>query len=413
MYNFWFAIEDPSAATLLGTGIKQVDHKEVNATWLPAADKPGRPFTNLLGAVGQVPANAKPDALFYEAKRDLLPVPSLLRRVPTLVSLDSATLCPFWCDLFSPEAISNNSILQQQTHRYFQPERLAKENETLKLAAGFVVWSEWAKRHLVKVYGISSQKVAVIRNGVDLASWDATVAGFHATQPKNKQLPERVRLLFVGNEFQRLGGDLLLSVLDNNPVLASRYELHLVMTHTAAANLGTTLKRSNVFVHTHGQNQQAGAEFYLNADIFVLPAHYETNPALLATALASGLPIIASHVDGLTELVKDGKNGLLVEPNSSADLALAITQLVNDPEMRENLGKASRLLAEAEFDPTKNAHQVLTFLKQLTTEARSQQYASEGPPLQHFVNNFSTMTSIAARRSPISDARRYNHDNTI
>lgn len=390
MYDFWFAVENSDTRSSLERGFTQVATKEVAATWLPAIDKTARPFVNL----AQRLRTATPDALFYESDKKLFPSASVLRRLPTLISLDSAPLRPFFTASASSTSSTTGKILHH-TRRLLQLERLAKQAEVIQLAAGYVVWSEWAKTQLIKNYNVAANKIAVVRGGIDLEGWDAALARFNSSQPENEQLPERVRLLFAGDDFTDLGGELLLQILQSDAELAQRYELHLVLTHATASQLGASLKRPNVFVHSYSQLRGEGAEHYLNADIFVLPAQQSTNPALLATALASGLPIIASRVEGLTELVQNEANGLLVEPGDLNNLAAAINTLVNDPAKRTAMGLASRQLAENEFNATTNAQRILTFMKQLTAEAR--QPRTENLPL--ILNNFGTIAPTSAHAS--------------
>ena len=76
-----------------------------------------------------------------------------------------------------------------------------------------------------------------------------------------------------------------------------------------------------------------------NADIFVLPSLWEGLPIGLLEAMAMGKAVIASNVDGTSEVIQQNKNGLLIETtNLSANLANALSVLSNDKEMRERFG---------------------------------------------------------------------------
>ena len=75
------------------------------------------------------------------------------------------------------------------------------------------------------------------------------------------------------------------------------------------------------------------------ADIFVLPSLWEGLPIGLLEAMAMGKAVIASNVDGTSEVIQQNKNGLLIETtNLSANLANALSVLSNDKEMRERFG---------------------------------------------------------------------------
>ena len=77
------------------------------------------------------------------------------------------------------------------------------------------------------------------------------------------------------------------------------------------------------------------------ADAAVLPSAWENLPHTVVEALAVGCPVIATRVGGVPEVVRDGENGLLVEPNDPAALASAITRFLADPSLRERLAAAA------------------------------------------------------------------------
>jgi len=81
------------------------------------------------------------------------------------------------------------------------------------------------------------------------------------------------------------------------------------------------------------------AEAYKNADIFVLPTLLEGFGMVLVEAMSHGLPIVASNVGGIPEIIDDGDNGLLVPAASPGELAKAIKKLIEDKDLRIRLGE--------------------------------------------------------------------------
>jgi len=77
-----------------------------------------------------------------------------------------------------------------------------------------------------------------------------------------------------------------------------------------------------------------------SADIFVLPSRWEGLSRALMEAMAAGVPVIATHVDGIKDLITDGVNGLLVPSEDSERLENSILQLLDDPEMMKRIGSA-------------------------------------------------------------------------
>ncbi len=87
------------------------------------------------------------------------------------------------------------------------------------------------------------------------------------------------------------------------------------------------------------------------ADIFALPSRNEGLPMSVLEAMARGLPVIATPVGGLPELIEDGVNGILVPPGDANALARAILKLSNDPAACAALGRAARQTVLARHSP--------------------------------------------------------------
>jgi glycosyltransferase involved in cell wall biosynthesis len=87
---------------------------------------------------------------------------------------------------------------------------------------------------------------------------------------------------------------------------------------------------------------EALARAYAAADVFVFPSDTETFGNVVAEAMSSGVPVVAVHAGGVTDLVRDGETGLVVPPNDPAALAAALLRLLSDDALRTALGKRAR-----------------------------------------------------------------------
>ena len=91
------------------------------------------------------------------------------------------------------------------------------------------------------------------------------------------------------------------------------------------------------------------ARLFRRADIFVLPSVNEGFPIVLMEAMSFGLPIVATTVAGIPELVKDGETGILVPPRDPQALADAIARSIESPDLREQYSRnAQRHVKEME-----------------------------------------------------------------
>ncbi len=95
------------------------------------------------------------------------------------------------------------------------------------------------------------------------------------------------------------------------------------------------------------------------ADIFIMPSIQEALGNAAVEALASGLPIIASNVGGLPEVVIDGVTGFLVPPGDAGAIAQKVLDLLERPETWPAMGRAGRFHAEANFDITSHMDRIL------------------------------------------------------
>lgn len=106
------------------------------------------------------------------------------------------------------------------------------------------------------------------------------------------------------------------------------------------------------------------------AEIFCLPSFAEGVPVVLMEAMASGLPVVASRIMGIPELVQDGVAGRLVAPGAADALANALEELVRRPDLRGAMGAAGRQCVQAEWDQRRAVDQLeQLFTRRIVSEA--------------------------------------------
>ena len=221
---------------------------------------------------------------------------------------------------------------------------------TYHAARRILAWSPLVKRSLINDYGIRDETITVMPPGLDLKRWtprtDDGTPGFPSTR-------DRVQILFVGREFLRKGGDLLVEAARHEDF--ARCDFHFVTSWPGLSHLPV-----NVHIHPDvapGTTQLL--EIYRSADMFVLPTRADFYPTLACCeAMATGLPIITTNVGGLEYLFDDGDGGFTIPSNDPVALHDRLKALVTNHLMRRQFGDRNRRYAEQHFDLEQQAHSV-------------------------------------------------------
>jgi glycosyltransferase involved in cell wall biosynthesis len=299
-----------------------------------------------LGATNRLFALGDMDGLWTQVDISLLPwliAGAPFRKVPIVYSFDSTPVLLRQFGRHYEVAVTRSRAkraVRERGLRYFY------SRVTL-----FNAWSGWAARSLERDYGIPRARIEVLPPGVDVEFWCPS------SQPEHRQVngDGPSRLLFVGGDFERKGGDLLLQVF--NERFRGRVEIDMV-TRTGLEDQGPGVR-----VHTGlSPNDPRLVALYRAADIFVLPTRADCFSMAALEAMASGVPPIICPVGGIAEMFEPGREGLFVEPDSGRDLANAIETLIEDREKRRSMGLASRALAVHHYDAAVNTRKLLARL---------------------------------------------------
>ena len=108
------------------------------------------------------------------------------------------------------------------------------------------------------------------------------------------------------------------------------------------------------------RSQSEVAQHLADTDVFVLPSYAEGVPVTLMEAMGSGLPVVATQVGGVSELVEHGTNGFIVRPGDADELADRISTLLGDPALRQRMGSAGRSKVESDFSNEREAARLET-----------------------------------------------------
>lgn len=275
--------------------------------------------------------NYQPDVIHIHTQAIAYLAVPLFKKYPTVVSID------YTHALLAKEHPYPASITYQPI--------IAFEKKCFTHAAHIITWSERARNSVIKDYGISPNKVTAIPP-------PAPLEFFTKISPREITKQNLPRLLFVGNDFPRKGGEDVLNVFLES--CTNICELDIVT--NSDLNLPVL---PNLRVHRGVQPLSAEIlELYQKADIFVMPTYEDVYGIVFSEAMAAGLPCIGTNVMAVPELVQDGVNGLTIKPGDRTALKQAILKLVENPELRLSTGQAGRSIAQEKFDAVYNCHKI-------------------------------------------------------
>lgn len=197
--------------------------------------------------------------------------------------------------------------------------------------------------------------VEALSNGIDLSHFTKGPASEEIY--KKYAIPKNVPIiLYVG----RIDPEKSLDILVNSfkKLIKETPKAHLVMVGdgTAREKLEKMIKRKKIGSQAHFIGRVVGddlPQIYRTGTVFVITSKTETQSIVLMEAMASGLPAIAVNAGAVTELVKDGENGFIFEPNDTAGIASGINTIISNKELREKMSKnALKMIAKHDINYT-------------------------------------------------------------
>jgi len=265
-----------------------------------------------------------------------------MRELPTIFSID-ATVGQF-------------TALEYTPHDGWTPRQLRLmrrlERRALRGAAAVMPWTGWNAAALESEYSLGDLRVETIHPGLAAGWWGEAAA---------RRAPDRegpMRVLFVGNDVERKG---LPTLVEAVAALGDEAVLDVVSGDEIEAREFVTVHRSV----TAGSERLR--ELYAEADVFALPTHADAVPWAVLEAMAAGLPVVASGVGAIPEMLGDA--GETVPPDDPEALAAALRRL-SDPERRRRLGEAARERIDENYDNALQTPRILALAKSVA-EARA------------------------------------------
>ena len=288
-----------------------------------------------------------------------------------------------------PLVLTTHSL---EPHRPWKVEQLGNayhastwlERTAYQNADGVIAISESMKRDVQSLYGVKSERIRVIPNGVSTQAFhknpDPELLRSHGIDP------EKPMVLFVGRITRQKG---VLHLVRAVPHFPPGVQVVLCAGMPDTPEIGVEMEALVRELQTHAEHpvfwipkmlpRDQLASFYSHASVFVCPSVYEPFGLINLEAMACGIPVVASAVGGIPEVVVEGETGLLVsvdaisgenfEPKNpdafSRRLADAVTTLLQNPDRMRSFGAAGLKRVEEKFSWDSVALQTLNFYKEL------------------------------------------------
>ena len=200
-----------------------------------------------------------------------------------------------------------------------------------------VALSSEVKKSIGEVYGLQESIIPVVYNGIDLSK---------CIRKNDYEANGVFTIVHVGRFMKVKNHKTLIRAFARFAEKKESIRLQLLGEGELLDEMKDYAEKLKVADKVEFLGLQSNVYPYLNkADVFCLPSEYEGVPMTLIEAMGTGLPIVASNVGGIPDMLVNGENALLVEPNYVA-VEKAIEKLYNDVEFRIRLGNAAALRSE-------------------------------------------------------------------
>jgi len=240
----------------------------------------------------------------------------------------------------------------------------------LKKASLILVASGWAAQSVIEDYQIEQQKVYVLPYGANIDN----PPPLGAIQKKKKS--DRCRLLFVGTDWQRKGGNIAFEILVKLEEMGIQAEL-VVCGCVPPSSFAHERMTVIPFLDTSDARQYRELEnLFMTADFFLLPTRQELFGFVFSEASAYGLPIITTNTGGVSGAVRDGENGFMLPLSAGgSEYAEVIAKAYQDNQRYAEMVRACRVA----FDERLNWDSwVITANKLITEMLEGKKVSQEG-----------------------------------
>lgn len=222
-------------------------------------------------------------------------------------------------------------------------------------------------------YKISDKKIEVIPYPLDAGLFDASLSVSADGPPK---------ILYVGRLEMRKGVHIFIDAMEEVIKEFPTAQAVFIGQDTTTAPDGSSFKRylvNKIEATGHKDNfcfighlrREEIVRYYRSSALGVVPSLYDNFPHVCLEAMGCGLPIVASHIGGIGEIIDDRVNGILVPPGDPNSLADGMIELLKNHELRESISKKAAAKILKDFDAKETALRVINHYQQVLNKKRN------------------------------------------
>jgi len=218
--------------------------------------------------------------------------------------------------------------------------------------------------------GIRREHMTVIPNGIPPS--EAHAGERPTTRRELGVHADAVLVLSVGRLVYQKGHEYLVEAMQTVVRQSPNVQAVICGEGPLRGQLEAQISRQGLAACVHLLGNRLDIGRYLSAaDIFVLPSRWEGLPVALLEAMDAGLPIIATRVEGVEEVIQDDDHGILVPPEDARALANSIGKLIEDPGRRRRMGGAARARVRATYTADIMCEKYLSLMQNLRLQITS------------------------------------------
>ena len=196
----------------------------------------------------------------------------------------------------------------------------------------FIAWSEKAKSRAIKQFHYSPEKIHVL-------------PPFIRSRPVNAKIDrQEITIGFIGDDFERKGGPLLLEAFKALRKERTHLNLKIISGHKIEDS-------KNIKSYGRKTRDELFNSFYPDCDLFVLPTRVDFFGMAILEAMSFGIPVITTDIYAMDEIIDNGKDGFLVPSNDLGALIEKIDLLIKDNDLRERMGIEAKNKILKRFSP--------------------------------------------------------------